>query len=84
VPYNPDAIPESSYAPSECFIVDAQQSTEESVTSAITNFVDTAGTSSAVWHTVSKGRQYTRKGILSSSDSTSEDESYDSASEKKE
>jgi hypothetical protein len=44
VPYNPGTIPESSYAPSECFVVDAQQSTEEAVSSAITNFVDTAGT----------------------------------------
>jgi hypothetical protein len=83
VPYNPGAIPESSYSPSDCFVVDTQQSTEESVTSAIPYFVDTAGTSSAVEHAVSEGRQYTRKKVLSSSDSTSEDESYDSASEKK-
>jgi hypothetical protein len=57
VPYNPEAIPESSYATSECFVVDAQQSTEEPVASAITNFVDTAGTSPAVWHTVSEAQQ---------------------------
>jgi hypothetical protein len=83
VPHNPGEIPESAYAPSASFVVDAQQSTEESVTSAIPNFVDTAGTSSAVRHTVSEARQYTRKRILSSSDSTSQDESYDSALEKK-
>jgi hypothetical protein len=83
VPYNPGAIPESAYAPSECFVIDTQQSTEEPVTSAITNFMDTAGTSSAVWHTVSGGQEYTQKRILSSSDSTSEDESCDIASEKR-
>jgi hypothetical protein len=82
VPYNPGAIQESAYAPSECFVVDAQQSTEEAVSSATPNFVDTAGTSSAVGHSVSKGREYTRKKFLSSSDSTSEDESYDNASKK--
>jgi hypothetical protein len=82
VPYNPDAIPESFYAPSDCFVVDAQRSTEEAVSSAIPNLVYTAGTSSAVGHSVSKGREYTRKKFLSSSDSTSEDESYDNASEK--
>jgi hypothetical protein len=82
VPYNPGAIPESAYAPSESFEADAQQSTEEAVSSAIHNCVDTAGTSSAVGHSVSKGRQYTRKKFLSSSDSTSGDESYDNASEK--
>jgi hypothetical protein len=32
VPYNPGAIPESSYASSECFVIDAQQSTEQSIT----------------------------------------------------
>jgi hypothetical protein len=79
VPHIPGAIQESAYAPSECFVVDTQQSTEESVTSTIPNFVDTAGTSSDVGHSVSKGRQYTRKKFLSSSDSTSEDESYDNA-----
>jgi hypothetical protein len=83
VPYNPGAIPESAYAPSECFVADTQQSTEESVTSAIPNFVDTAGSSSAVGYKVSEGRQCTQKRILSSSDFTSEDESYDSALEKK-
>jgi hypothetical protein len=57
MPYSPGAILESAYAPSECFVVDAQQSIEESVTSAITNFVDTAGTSSAVGHTFSEARQ---------------------------
>jgi hypothetical protein len=77
VPYNPGAIPEAAYAPSECFVVEAQQSTEEAVASAIPNFVDTAGTSSAAGQSVSKGR----KEFLSSSDSTSEDESYDNASE---
>jgi hypothetical protein len=39
--------------------------------------VDTAGTSSTVGLSVSKGREYTQKKFLSSSDSTSEDESYD-------
>jgi hypothetical protein len=48
VPYNPGAIPESAYSPSECLTVDTQQSIEKSITSAITNFVDTAGTSFAV------------------------------------
>jgi hypothetical protein len=81
VPYNPGAILESAYAPSECFVVDAQQSTEEAVSSAIPNVVDTAGTSSAVGHSVLKGREYTRTN-LSSSNSTSEDESYDNTSEK--
>jgi hypothetical protein len=55
VPYNPGEILESAYAPSECFVVHAQQSTEESVTSAIPNFADAAETSSAVWHEVSEG-----------------------------
>jgi hypothetical protein len=55
VPYNPGAIPESAYAPSECFVVDTRQSTQESVTSAVTTFVDTGGTLSAVCHTVSEG-----------------------------
>jgi hypothetical protein len=45
VPYNPGAIPKSAYAPSECFVADTQQSAEESVISAIPNFVDTAGNS---------------------------------------
>jgi hypothetical protein len=58
------------------------KSTEEAVSSAIPNLVDTAGTSSAVGHSVSKGREYTRNKFLSSSDFTSEDESYDNASEK--
>jgi hypothetical protein len=68
VPYNPGAIPESVYAPSENFVVDAQQSAE-AVSSAIPNLVDTAGTSSIVGHSVSKGREYTRKKFLSSYDS---------------
>jgi hypothetical protein len=82
VPYNPGVIPESAFAPSECFVADAQQSTEEPVTSAILNFVDTAGMSSAVWLSVSEGHECTRRRILSLSDSTSEDKSYESASEK--
>jgi hypothetical protein len=82
VPYNPGAIPESAFAPSECFVADAQQSTEKPVTTAILNFVDTAGMSSAVWLSVSEGHQCTRRRILSLSDSTSEDKSYESASEK--
>jgi hypothetical protein len=81
VPYNPGAIPESAYAPSECFVVDAQQSTEEAVSSAIPNLVDTAGTSSVVGHSVSKGREYTRKKFLSSN-STPKNESCDNALEK--
>jgi hypothetical protein len=81
-PHNPGAIPESANAPSECFVVDAQQSTEEAVSSSIRSLMDTAGTSSAVGHSVSKGRRHTRKKFLSSSDSTPEDESYNNASEK--
>jgi hypothetical protein len=42
VPYNRGAIPESAFAPLECFVADAQEPTEEPFTSVIPSFVDTA------------------------------------------
>lgn len=71
VPYNPGAVPEFAYAHSEYSVVDGSQS----FTPAILNYVGTAGTSSGDRHTVSEGRQHTRKRqvILSSSDSASEE-----------
>jgi hypothetical protein len=44
VPYNPGEIPESAFAPLECFVADAQEPTEEPFTSVIPSFVDTAET----------------------------------------